>query len=90
MSRELPSPPAPSAEAPTQARLSGEDAARERRLGGIYAFTAYLIWGFLPLYFLLLAPTGPWEIVAWRILLSLGFCAILLTVMRGWGAWAAS
>ena len=53
-------------------------------LGGVYAFTAYLLWGFLPLYFLALAPTGPWELVAWRILLSLGFCAILLTVMRGW------
>jgi len=30
-------------------------------------------------------PTGPWELVAWRIVLSLGFCVILLTVMRGWG-----
>ena len=37
----------------------------------------------------LLAPTGPWELVAWRILLSLGFCAILLTVLRGWGRLAA-
>ncbi len=59
-------------------------AARERTLGGIYAFSAYLLWGFLPLYFLLLAPTGPWEIVAWRILLSLGFCALLLTATRTW------
>ena len=55
---------------------------RERLLGGIYAFTAYLLWGFLPLYFLALAPTGPWELVAWRIVLSLVFCAILLTVTR--------
>lgn len=51
----------------------------------MYAFIAYLLWGFLPLYFLLLAPTGPWEVVAWRILLSLAFCAILLTVTRTWG-----
>jgi chloramphenicol-sensitive protein RarD len=58
--------------------------ARERTLGGFFAFAAYLLWGFLPLYFLLLAPTGPWEIVAWRILLSLVFCALLLTVMRAW------
>lgn len=57
---------------------------RQRAVGGLYAFTAYLLWGFLPLYFLSLAPTGPWELVAWRILLSLGFCAILLTVMRHW------
>lgn len=60
------------------------DTPRERALGGLYAFTAYLLWGFLPLYFLLLAPTGPFELVAWRILLSLIFCAFLLTVLRGW------
>ncbi|MEZ3159224.1 EamA family transporter RarD [Microbacterium sp. BWT-B31] len=50
----------------------------------MYAFTAYLLWGFLPLYFLVLVPTGPWEIVAWRIVLSLAFCAILLAVTRTW------
>lgn len=61
------------------------DSARERAFGGFYAFGAYFLWGFLPLYFLLLAPTGPFELVAWRILLSLVFCALLLTVMRGWG-----
>ena len=69
--------------APEEAAGSLADNPRERALGGIYAFTAYFLWGFLPLYFLLLAPTGPFEIVAWRILLSLAFCAILLTVMRG-------
>lgn len=61
-----------------------KDPAREHALGGIYAFTAYLLWGFLPLYFLLLVPTGPFELVAWRILLSLIFCAFLLTVTRTW------
>lgn len=61
------------------------ESARERSLGGFYAFGAYLLWGFLPLYFLLLVPTGPFELVAWRILLSLVFCALLLTVTRTWG-----
>lgn len=56
----------------------------ERARGGVYAFIAYLLWGFLPLYFLTLPPTGPWEVVAWRILLSLVFCALLLTVTRTW------
>jgi len=79
------SPSAPAHEATTESELTAHDAARERRLGGIYAFTAYFIWGFLPLYFLLLAPTGPWEIVAWRIVLSLAFCALLLTITRTWG-----
>jgi chloramphenicol-sensitive protein RarD len=49
-----------------------------------FAVAAYALWGFLPLYFLLLVPVGPWEIVALRILLALAFCAILLTVTRSW------
>ncbi|WP_336645836.1 EamA family transporter RarD [Microbacterium sp. USHLN186] len=54
--------------------------------GAAYTVCAYLLWGVLPLYFLALAPTGAWEIVAWRVLLSFVFCLILLTVMRGWPA----
>lgn len=49
-----------------------------------FAIGAYGIWGFLPLFFLLLAPVGPFEIVALRILLALGFCAVLLTITGGW------
>ncbi len=52
--------------------------------GILLAILAYGIWGFLPLFFLLLAPANALEIVAWRILFSLVFCAILLTVTRGW------
>jgi chloramphenicol-sensitive protein RarD len=61
-----------------------QDPARESTLGGIYAFSAYVLWGFLPLYFVLLAPTGPFELVAWRIVLSLVFCVLLLAVTRTW------
>lgn len=60
------------------------DTARDRAAGTAYGFSAYLIWGFLPLYFVLLLPTGPWEVVAWRVLLTLVLCAVLLTAMRGW------
>jgi chloramphenicol-sensitive protein RarD len=42
------------------------------------------LWGFLPVVFVLLAPSGAAEIVAWRVVLSLVFCALLLTVTRGW------
>ena len=52
--------------------------------GILLAVVAYGLWGFLPLYFLLLAPANALEIVAWRVLLSLVFCAILITVTRGW------
>jgi len=55
------------------------------RSGLGYAVAAYVLWGVLPLYFLLLLPSGAFEVVAFRILMSLAFCALLLTVTRGWG-----
>lgn len=50
-----------------------------------YAVGAYVLWGVLPVYFVALAPSGPIEIVSWRVVLSLVFCAALLVVVRGWG-----
>jgi chloramphenicol-sensitive protein RarD len=52
--------------------------------GVLLAILAYAIWGFLPLFFLLLVPATAIEIVSWRILFSIVFCAILLTVTHGW------
>lgn len=54
------------------------------RSGVLLAVAAYVLWGGLPLYFIALAPAGAFEIVAWRVLFSLAFCAILLTLRRGW------
>ncbi|MDQ1125453.1 chloramphenicol-sensitive protein RarD [Microbacterium sp. LKL04] len=65
--------------------MTPEDAAREKSLGGVFVFSAYVLWGFLPLYFVSLAPTTPWEVVGWRIVLSLVFCVALIAVTRGWG-----
>jgi len=74
----------------TREAFAGPVAARRAStLGALYAFVAYLLWGVFPLYFLNLRPSGPWEIVAWRILLSLVFCAIVLTVTRSWRALGA-
>ncbi len=53
--------------------------------GFLYAIGAYGLWGILPLYFLLLQPAGAFEVVAFRILMSLAFCALLLTFTRAWG-----
>ena len=55
-----------------------------RRSGLTYAISAYVLWGILPIYFLALAPASAWEIVAWRVIFSLAFCAIALTVTRAW------
>nr|WP_246323721.1 EamA family transporter RarD [Alpinimonas psychrophila] len=50
----------------------------------LYAFGAYGMWGLFPLYFLALLPASPFEIVSYRIIFSLIFCALLLTITRGW------
>ncbi len=63
---------------------SAAQAAASTRRGYLYAISAYGLWGLLPLYFLALAPTSPFEVVPWRILLSLVFCALLITVTRRW------
>ncbi|MBM0239482.1 EamA family transporter RarD [Micromonospora sp. ATA32] len=55
------------------------------RLGYLYGFGAYLLWGFFPLYFKLLRPTGPVEILAHRVVWSLVFVALLLAAMRNIG-----
>ncbi len=56
--------------------------APERRGGLLYAIAAYGLWGFIPIYFLALAPTGPFEIVAWRVLFSVVFCGLIILVLR--------
>jgi chloramphenicol-sensitive protein RarD len=56
----------------------------ERRLGVVSGITAYALWGVFPLYFPLLEPAGGLEIVAHRVLWSLAFIAVLLTVVRRW------
>jgi len=57
----------------------------DRRLGVLSGLGAYSLWGLFPLYFPLLEPAGGLEIVAHRVLWSLLFVAVLLTVLRHWG-----
>lgn len=70
-------------ETPNRARIV-EGNGQGETAGTLYALGAYVLWGILPLYFVALAPTGSWEVVAWRVVLSLAFCALLLTATRGW------
>ncbi|MBO9578293.1 MAG: EamA family transporter RarD [Microbacteriaceae bacterium] len=67
---------------PAEVSLRGRSASAA---GLAYAIGAYALWGVLPGYFLLLAPTSPVEVVAWRIVLSVAFCVLLVAVVRGWG-----
>ena len=56
------------------------------RRGLTFGAIAYLIWGLFPLYFPLLQPAGALEILAHRMVWSLVVSALVLTVVRGWGA----
>lgn len=66
---------------------SGEQGSSRAGLG--YGIAAYGLWGAMPVYFLLMAPASAFEIVGWRILFSLAFCVVLLTVTRTWRAFRA-
>jgi chloramphenicol-sensitive protein RarD len=56
----------------------------ERRDGLIFGAGAYLLWGLFPLYWPLLKPAGPLEILAHRMIWSLVFIGAILAVTRGW------
>src|SRR5688572_4382596 len=43
-----------------------------------------MLWGFFPAYFKLLRPAGPIEILAHRVVWSMAFMVIVLTVVRRW------
>ncbi|TDW29645.1 EamA family transporter RarD [Cryobacterium psychrophilum] len=57
----------------------------EHSRGLLFGFLAYGLWGLLPLYFVLLTPTGAFEVVGWRVLFSLVVCVVLITATRKWG-----
>ncbi len=60
-----------------------------QRIGYVYGLGAYLSWGVFPLFFSLLSAVNPFELVPWRVLTALGFCAVVTTLIRGWGRFAA-
>jgi chloramphenicol-sensitive protein RarD len=67
---------------------TGSEAHASHRLGLIYGASAYILWGFFPLYFALLLPASPVEILSERFVFSLIFMAAVLTVTRSWSALA--
>src|SRR5215212_2328 len=47
---------------------------------------AYLLWGLFPAFFHLLGSASPVEVLAHRVLWTLVLMAVILSVVRGWGA----
>ncbi|MEU2245306.1 EamA family transporter RarD [Streptomyces sp. NPDC019224] len=56
----------------------------DQRAGLLSGFAAYGMWGVVPLFWPLLKPAGALEILAHRMVWSLGVVAVLLLVLRRW------
>jgi chloramphenicol-sensitive protein RarD len=56
----------------------------DERRGYLYGLTAFTLWGFFPLYFRLLEPSPPLEILAHRVVWSAVFIGFVLTALRNW------
>jgi chloramphenicol-sensitive protein RarD len=56
----------------------------DHRRGFWYGVAAYVFWGLFPLYWPLLRPAGPIEILALRVVWSLVAVGLLLTAARRW------
>lgn len=65
-------------------------AAPTDRWGVALGAGAYFLWGAMPLFFPLLQPAGPFEIVAHRIVWSLLFCLLLVLAVRQLPAYRAA
>lgn len=64
---------------------SRTDASNEQPSGLPAALGAYLIWGFLPLYLMLVTSVPPFEFVGWRIIWTLPLCLAIVAVRRQFG-----
>jgi chloramphenicol-sensitive protein RarD len=73
--------------APNRSPQSKVQTAESHSRGGFaLGLAAYGLWGVLPLYFKAVGDVAAGDIVAHRVLWSLPFLALLITVARGWGS----
>ena len=71
--------------APNRSPHRNARAAEAHSRGGFaLGLAAYGLWGVLPIYFKAVADVAAGDIVAHRVLWSLPFLALLITVARGW------
>lgn len=57
---------------------------REATLGVFYGFTAYILWGTFPLYFMLFDAYPTWEVFMHRIIWSCVFLALVISLLGRW------
>lgn len=65
-------------------KKAAKPARSEAATGVLYGVGAYGLWGLLPIYFIWLLPANSIEIVANRVVWSVIFCALIITISRGW------
>ena len=63
---------------------SAQTSHEQARAGYLYGIAAYGLWGVLPAYFKAMTGVAALDIVMHRILWSLPFLALLLTIARRW------
>ncbi|GLY56264.1 MAG: EamA family transporter RarD [Cellulosimicrobium funkei] len=84
-------PAAPSdAAAPAPSGTDRGTPAPTGRWGLLLGAGAFFLWGAMPLYFPLLEPAAPLEIIAHRVVWSLLFCLVLLAATRQLGGFVAA
>ena len=57
---------------------------RDARDGVTAGLAAYLMWGFLPVYFVLVREVDPTEVLAHRVIWAVPFGALILSFRRQW------
>ncbi len=65
--------------------MNADGDARAQRLGLIYGLAAYAWWGFIPLYFKLVAHVPALTVLAHRVVWSTAFLAVMVAAQRRWG-----
>jgi len=63
---------------------SGETPEQRTRDGVISALIAYLLWGFLPLYFIVVKDVPSLEVLAHRVIWAVPFGALIIHVRKQW------
>lgn len=72
----------PNCDAVTSTAAPSPAAADSQPSGLPAALGAYIIWGFLPLYLLLVTSVPPVEFVGWRIIWTLPLCLLIVAVRK--------
>ncbi len=57
---------------------------QEVRTGAFFALAAYIIWGIIPIYFKAISSLDPLDVICHRIVWSILFLALLLSLQKKW------